>query len=61
MNCLPTPFGITKTNNGFEIVMQMCYNTNSNLAVPKGYELVPFDECDAKCFNKIRKTIKTTR
>lgn len=61
MNCLPTPFGITRTNKGFEIVMQMCYNTNSNLAVPKGYELVPFDECGAKCFNKIRKTIRTTR
>ena len=59
--CVPTPFGITTTDTGFEILMQICYNSDSELKVPTGYDLVPFDKCKAEVFDKIRKTLKKTK
>lgn len=59
--CIPTPFGVRKTDSGFEIVMQLCYNTNSELKLPEEYELVPFDNYHAEGVSLILKTVKRTK
>ena len=45
MNCVPTPFGVIEKDKGsFDIMIQMCYNDNSELSMSEEYELKPFND-----------------
>lgn len=65
MNCVPTPFGVIEKDKGsFDIMIQMCYNDNSELSMSEEYELKPFNDfkdSDDEQLKLIFKTLITVK